>query len=457
MSIFKRNHNYSYRRPSWEIYQNQLNRNQRGKRRKGWTIGIIVALVAGLSTYLGWLSQSAGKAPLPEAAEIQAEAQGPLLSRKDVKLLLSTADVNNLTDNRIEINVRQQKFQLATSLDPALQSYLSNLMDRKNSRYIAIVAMEPDSGRIVSLAGFDKTSPESNPCLQSSYPAASVFKIVTAAAAVDTCGLTPGTPLYFNGDKYTLYKSQLSDTHNRYTHKVSFRDSFAQSVNPVFGKLGMGKLKKTILEEFGKGFGFNDALEFELSIPPSQLQIKDTPYNWAEIACGFNNDTTLSPVHAAMMVSAVVNQGEMVLPTVIDRILDDQGNLLYESHPQRYGRAMSEDAAQVLTQLMEATVRSGTARKAFRKQDRTLKNITLGGKTGSIFNTAHDVRFDWFVGFAQGSKKDARHLVVAVLVGHEEYIGTRAATYARKAISFYFSNQLAHRNTDAETNDNTDG
>lgn len=444
MSIIGYNHNRNTRRPGWQDYQKRLNRSRRSRKGRTWIPALVACVALMLIFYLGWTSQSTATAPLPEAIAVAAPSQSQRLSQKDVQLLLSHARIENLNSRRIQVRLGQQQFDLHTSLNMDLQGHLVAAMDRRNSRYIAVVAMDPDSGRILSLAGFNKSDPGINPCTDNHFPAASIFKIVTAAAAVDVCGLKPDARLDFNGDKYTLYKSQLKDRHNRYTNSMSFRDSFAQSVNPVFGKLGMGRLKKPILERYGEAFGFNQSIGFELPMPPSRLEVKDNPYHWAEIACGFNNDTTLSPVHAAVMVSAVVNQGEMMSPTVVDRMLDANGTVLYQAQRQRYGRVMTEAASQTLAQLMAATVSSGTARKAFRHRssDRVLSALTVGGKTGSIFNKAHDVRFDWFVGFAQ-QKKGPDKLVVAVLVGHEDYIGTRAATYARIAMQYYFGNHLA--------------
>jgi len=450
MSISRHNHKPS----SWQDFQKRLNRSRRTHRGRKW-ISILVACGAlVLIFYMGRTSQSGATAPPPEAIEMPAPSQALRLNKKDVQLLLSHARIKDLDDRHIQVRLGQQQFDLHTSLDLNLQEQLLAAMDRRNSRYIAIVAMDPHSGRILSLAGFNKSDPELNPCIDNHFPAASLFKIVTAAAAVDVCGLEPDTRLDFNGDKYTLYKNQLKDQHNRYSNRMSFRDSFAQSVNPVFGKLGMGHLRKPILKQYGEAFGFNQPIEFELPVLPSRLEIKDSPYNWAEIACGFNNETTLSPVHAAMMVSAVVNHGEMVLPTIVDRIVDGDGTMLYRGQQQSYGRVMTESASEVLAQLMEATVSSGTASKAFRRRsrDRILSALVLGGKTGSIFNRDHDVRFDWFVGFAQ-QKKGPGQLVVAVMVGHEAFIGTRAATYARIAIRCYFEKHLAH--VDGSSRDKT--
>jgi beta-lactamase class D len=107
---------------------------------------------------------------------------------------------------------------------------------------------------------------------------------------------------------------------------------------------------------------------------------------------------------------------------------------------------------------MQATVNSGTASKAFgrRSRDRILSTLKVGGKTGSIFNQAHDVRFDWFVGFAE-QKKGPDQLVVAAMVGHEAFIGTRAATYARMAMRYYFEKHLARMDGNSRNKSNNDG
>jgi membrane carboxypeptidase/penicillin-binding protein len=93
--------------------------------------------------------------------------------------------------------------------------------------------------------------------------------------------------------------------------------------------------------------------------------------------------------------------------------------------------------------MMEETVQSGTARKAFHGQmrDPVLSQLRIGGKTGSISNRTNEVRFDWFVGFAD-AKDGSGQLAVAVMVAHEEYIGVRAGTYARMAMVHYFKKQV---------------
>jgi len=379
------------------------------------------------------------EAPPTPAALFSIRKGDRIMAKKDAQLLLAGLNLGHLMDQSVTLPTQGQAFEVQTHLDPKLQGLLVNAMDRKNSRFIGIVVMEAESGKIRALAGFDKTDPRANPCLQSTFPAASLFKIVTAAAAVDHCGFTNHTPISFNGYKHTLYKSQLKESQNKYTHTISFSDSFAQSVNPVFGKIGSLRLGKELLETYGLGFGFNQPLDFELAVAPSHLAVTEAPYRLAEIASGFNNETTISPLHAAVIVSAVLNQGRLVTPSFVERITDADGKLLYQSQTTWQRRAMTSKASAIVAAMMEETVQSGTARKAFRGQmrDPVLSQLRIGGKTGSISNRTNDLRFDWFVGFAD-AKDGSGQLAVAVMVAHEEYIGVRAGTYARMAITHYF-------------------
>ena len=403
--------------------------------------GSLLALVAIVGIY--GLVRSAGNLPRVMAALISTPAPPVVepVSKEDVRQLLDENAFNNLAEKSFALPVEGRVLQVETTLDMDLQNYLLEKIDRVNSRHVGIVVMEAETGRLLAMAGFDKTDSAGNPCLRSDFPAASIFKIVTAASAVDQCGYAADSPMHFNGYKHTLYKRQLTDTVNRHSTTVSLRDAFAESVNPVFGKIGELRLRKPLLEKSADNFGFNEPLDFELSLPPSHFQVSDEPYNWAEVASGFNRDTTISPLHGAVMASAVLNGGAMVAPSIVDRIVDEKGEVLYRWKAGREQQAMSAKAAMALSQMMETTITSGTARKAFRKyrQDKILSRLQIGGKTGSIDNPSHDVRYDWFVGFAR-ERQGHGAVVVAVMVGHEKYIGIRATEYARMAMTCYFGN-----------------
>ena len=452
-NLFKQNPGRN-KSSNWRDFQIELKR--KSKERRLWNNpGIRLTLLSLLVSFTLFILGTLLWDKSPQAPTTVAEASLPptsalqFKSKKDIQELFSEHGLYNLVSKTIKLPVNDQVLQVETSLDSRLQNFLLEKMDRKNSRYIGIVVMEADTGRILSLAGFDKANPSANPCLSSQFPAASIFKIVTAAAAVDHCGLTAESQMHFNGYKHTLYKSQLKERTNRYTNTISFKNAFAQSVNPVFGKIGQLRLGGTQLEKFADAFGFNTPFDFELPLAPSHFKVEDRPYNWAELASGFNNDTTISPLHGAIMASAVLNEGRLVEPSIVDRIVDSQGEILYQWSPVSEQQAMSSEASSILNQLMQTTISSGTSRKSFRgyRRDRILSQLQIGGKTGSIDNRTHDQRYDWFVGFAKGRQGESK-LAIAVMVAHQDYIGIRASRYARMAMKYYFQNCLASNDQD---------
>ncbi|MBW1960621.1 MAG: PbpA [Deltaproteobacteria bacterium] len=378
-------------------------------------------------------------------ASLRAESKYEL-SKTEIQQLLADRRIFNFEKDGFEATYRGKPVWVDTSLDISLQRYLKKKLKRSTSRYIGIVIMDAATGKILSMVGYDKTDPSNNPCIDHRFPAASIFKIVTAAAVIETYGLAPNAEFTYNGRKYTLYKSQLKERRNRYTRKITLRDSFAQSVNPVFGKIGANRLGKIKLEKYAETFGFNRIIDFEIPFSPSSVTLSDEPYQLAEIASGFNRKTTLSALHGALLAAIIVNDGRFISPTIIEKVTDEDGRILYHSKHPELKEAISSEASQVVGTLMQATIRSGTSRKAFRgyRKDRVLSRLIIGGKTGSIYNKTRDARFDWFVGFAK-EKRGPKKMAIAVVVAHEKYIGIRASQYARMAIRHYFKNLYSKR------------
>ena len=381
--------------------------------------------------------------PLPTPEAEPREPAAPI-AKQALQDLVADSQLANIHDNRFQIRQNGQALTVHTSIDVDLQRFIESKLDKKNSRYIGIVVMDPSNGRILALVGYDKLDPSNNPCLDSSFPAASIFKIITAAAAVEKCDLESDSELYYSGRKHTLYKSQLRESITKWTNRISFKDSFAQSVNPVFGKLGALHLGGQLLKTYAEAFGFNRTINFEIPVAPSQTEVSDEPYELAEIASGFNRKTRMSPLHGALIAATILNRGKLIEPAIVDRITDEQGREVYRSQPVTVDQAMTPETSKVVNELMEATVRSGTARREFRRysRDKILSRLDIGGKTGSINNRDDDARFDWFVGYAKEKQGD-QAIVISVMVAHEEYIGIRATRYARMAIREYFQNVFA--------------
>jgi len=431
--------------PDWHAHQHLFARtryrNLMWKRiaRISCLTAMIIAAVYSMTQCFQWIRGN-GDTPSETIASTADDTKIRADDKQLARELLQETPIINLREPSFQIQRQNTTLHVETSIDTSLQTYMLKKLDRKNSRHIALLAMDPTSGEILMMAGFDKLNPDGNTCLVNSYPAASIFKIVTAAAAAEQKGLDSNSKLRFNGSQHTLYKVQLKDRNNRYTNHTTFQAAFAKSINPVFGKLGALSLQQATLSTYAQAFGFNSQINFELPVSPSQFNISDAPYHWAEIASGFNRQTTLSAIHAAMLSMVILNQGKQIDPTVVRQITNGSGEVLYQNRPSPAQQVITPKASRVVYDLMEATVRYGTARKAFKgfQKDPVLSKCNLGGKTGSIFNKKHDLRYDWFVGFADLKNGDKK-LALAVVVAHEEYIGIRAAAYARMIIKKYYA------------------
>lgn len=443
--------------PTWREYQAGLKKSAAKKRIKKKVViysPLLTLLLVMIYALVAGLSGTACRHNLPRYEsthndDSKTSETGKFIEKEKVRAALHDEAFVNLKTDKLDIAIDGKTLRVDTSLDMELQNYIVKRLDLATSRHIGIVALEPSTGRVLAMVGFDRTGEQTNPCTESSFPAASIFKIVTASAGIEKCGFHSSSRFKFNGSKYTLYKSQLRNRSNRYTRKISLKDSFAQSVNPVFGKIGSIYLGKAPLEHYAVLFGFNRHIDFDISLGASRVSLSDDEYQWAEIASGFNRRTLISPLHGALMSAVICNGGVFVEPTLIDRVIDGDGRIQYFGNHKKTDQSLLPETAKLVGKLMHATVRSGTARKTFRgyRKDKVLSNLYIGGKTGSIMSRKVDhLKYDWFVGFAK-EKKGERELALSVMVAHEKYIGARAAWYAKIAMRHYFQGYDEERST----------
>jgi peptidoglycan glycosyltransferase len=308
--------------------------------------------------------------------------------------------------------------------------------------YACFVALDVETGAILNLTSFIKSDEQwENLVMRSDYPAASVFKIVTAAAGLDLGKVSPGTVLPFNGKSTSLYKSQvLRHKTTKWTRNPTLKESFAKSINSVFGRIGIYQLGAENLSRYATRFGFGESMNTDFNLPMSRVGL-DLANQWqiAEAASGYTKDITLSPIHAAQMAAIVANEGKMVTPYMVRSITDTAGNEIYKARaiavPEQ---VISQRSATALRSLMTETTRIGSARKSFQGLNRykVYNNMEIGGKTGSLTGYSPKGRHDWFVGYAE---KNGRKVAYASLIINKEKWYVRSAYVARQFIYNYFT------------------
>lgn len=430
-----------YQAPAgWRDYQENLKR-ERQKRRwlgRGISVVFILLLIIG-AVFLINSSRTTLSTHISEVRKNITSLFHRTLDLESLKSILAEQAPTDLLASEVSLETNQGPLHIITTLDADLQEYLTSQLMIRTSAHIGIVVMDAFTGELLAMVSHDRENPKANTCVNSQFPAASIFKIVTVAAAMEKAGLTPQTPLTFTGGKHTLYKSQISEKTDRYTTTTTLKKAFASSINPVFGKLGAFTLKQETLLEFAHRFGFQQPQDFTLPMEPSTFNITDRPYQWAELASGFNKTTTLSPLQGALIAAVTVNDGKWITPRLINKIANGKGKERYQLRPFKAETIVTPQTARHLKTVMQATISEGTGKKAFNgwQSDSVLSHLKIGGKTGS-YNT--NPRYDWFVGYGMNPK--TKHAVsVSVLVGHQDLIGTRAGEYARRALKHHFKAQ----------------
>ncbi len=319
------------------------------------------------------------------------------------------------------------------TLQPKLQRYARKLLQRYQVPYGAAVMVEVRTGRLLVLAGWSSRDPELTSlelCLKAWAPAASVFKLVTAAALLSENKARPQTRVCYHGGRRRLTARHVRPDPKRDQECDTLAGAVAKSLNAIMAKLAYSYLDRETLLAHARRFGFNESLPFLLPVEISRAEIPADPIERAKVAAGFWH-TTLSPLHGAVLAQAIANRGIMLQP----RLLEAKGRKRTGGSWFRR-RVLTEYVAKLLGRMMVMTTTVGTARKAF-YTSRGLAYVPWGkvaGKTGSLTRPEPYVDYSWFVGFAPARSPE---VAFAVLLGNPPKWRVKAAHVARMLLQAY--------------------
>lgn len=340
-----------------------------------------------------------------------------------------------------------EKTDVQYTFNPTLQNAANKLLKMYKPDYASIVAMDAKTGKVLALANYLKedTTP-GNLAIKATFPAASVFKIIPAAVALDKYSLESSLLIPFNGASHTLYrKNVMSDVTNRWTRSISLKQAFAQSVNTFFARLALKKMEPDDLKEYAEKFQFNKPIVTDFPIDTSKAVIpNEKNYELAEVASGFNKVNTLSPVQGAMIAAAIADEGIMRTPYIVESLTNEEGKIVYQAEPSEISRPLTPEGAEKMRELMQATIVQGTSRKSFRPlvKNHQFMALELGGKTGSLTGDEPKGKVDWFVGYAiHGDQK----IAISAITVNKKYWTVKSAYLAQSLFKNHFKEDVASR------------
>jgi cell division protein FtsI/penicillin-binding protein 2 len=320
------------------------------------------------------------------------------------------------------LTLRQGEKEEALTIDPWLQEQLKGLMRTYQTPYAAVVAIEPSTGRVLAMAEHSEANPAMNGlCTRPLYPAASIFKVVTAAALLEA-GVKPDDATCFHGGKRSVSESELVDS-ARDTRCETMTTALGHSLNVVFAKLTARFLDAEHLRATARALHFNVPLPFPVPTQPSLASIPDETLPLSLTGAGFG-DVFLSPLHGAALAAVAANHGQWRAPVLFER---DVGVRAPE-------QALAPAAAEALATMMEETVKGGTARRIF--HERGMGVPGAAGKTGSLADKRPFRDYTWFVGFAP---REAPKVAVAAVIVNDPHWRIRATWLGREAMRLFLT------------------
>jgi penicillin-binding protein A len=334
----------------------------------------------------------------------------------------------------------------------------------------AVVALDPRTGKVLVMAsapsydpnlverhfgGLSKItancanpSPLLNRATAGLFIPGSSFKVITAAAALESRKFTPGSR--FQDPGYCIvYGKKVSNFADQNGPEVfgslDFRTGLVHSVNSVFCKVGQALGAKRILD-IAKKFGFYEAPPLETPTDERRASgLYDDgrlfyPTHDSQVDAGrmaFGQERMLvSPLQMAMVAGAVGNRGELMEPQLVDRIVTPKGHTILKKKPRLIRQAIRKGTARELADMMRDVVREGTGTAA------QISGYSVGGKTGTAETGVAHVNTTWFIAFAGRSEESAPEVAVAVVLQNQSGVGgTTAAPIARAVMEAILSSR----------------
>ncbi len=314
-----------------------------------------------------------------------------------------------------------------TTLDVKLQQAAYDALGKRKG---AVVVMEPDTGKILAMVSKPDFNPNTivedweeinadstnsrllNRATQGLYPPGSIFKVVTTLAywqqyhTLEKFHFDCDGELTQGGFTIHCYKGNAHGDED-------FYKAFAKSCNTAFSQMGLdmnlNEYKKT-----AETLLFNKELPLDFTYRQSSFTLATGEGDALTMQTAIGQGNTLvSPMHMALITCAIANDGVMMKPYLVERVESYDGKKVEDFNSKAYKKVMTEQEADILSELMENVVESGTATALSGKE------YTVAGKTGTAEhgNVSKTTPHSWFIGFSNVEDPDIVVCVIAEEAG----------------------------------------
>ena len=327
-------------------------------------------------------------------------------------------------------------YSIVTTIDTVIQQYIESALQSAVDQYqpengAAIIVMDTNTGGILGLASYpnyDLNDPYTirdaytlqqiellpteeekseargaareaqwqNKTITDTYEPGSVFKIVTASAALEEGTATVNSSYYCNG--YVEFKDgdgKLTiHCHNRNGHgQESFIQALVNSCNPAFMEIGLG-LGQDRFFEYYQAYGLTEKTGIDLPAERVGVYYDETMSNISLASCSFGQSNTVTPLQMLTAAVAGVNGGYLLTPRVVDRVIDQDGNTVEEFGTEVKRQVISEETSAIMRDGLEQVVSANGGTNA------SVAGYRIGGKSGTaqiLTNTVEEGEEEMYV------------------------------------------------------------
>lgn len=342
------------------------------------------------------------------------------------------------------MDVKEEGNNLVTTLDVELQkAALKSLSDNKG----AVVVIEPESGEILSMVsnpGYDPNTIDEiweeiaadtddsrlvNRATQGKYTPGSIFKIMTTLEYIRENKNYDEFEYYCKG-KANFNDFSIKCSNSKAHHTESLEQAFAYSCNSAFSNIGL-ELDMTGFRETANDLLFDSKLPIDIEYNKSNFNLDENSTTFDITQTSIGQGTTLvTPMHMAMIASAIANDGVLMKPYLVSQIETGKGYIVDSTSNQEYATFMSKKEAKQLQEYMKSVVEYGTGKTM------AYSDYEAYGKTGTaqIDNDNH-INY-WFVGYA---KKDNKTIAMAIVIEDVPEGSNSAVNRAKEIFNSYFN------------------
>ena len=298
------------------------------------------------------------------------------------------------------------EMRLRYTFHPELSEAVWKALERGRFEMAHVLVMDPETGAVLAYASTDSVHFPPN----KTYPAASLVKVITAAATLDRAPQAANETCHFVGSPWRLTRDRLRAPKGG--NQADMRKALATSNNQCFARWAVHRVGPNAMLGAIDRFGMLTAPA--LGTPSGHAEVPADEWALGELGSGLDG-LEITPLHAAQLASTLVH-GQLVKPHWVAGAWTSQGQRVAVPGDEGMRQVLTPElASQLRGWLVDTTVR-GTARRAFRGRGGRplLPGISVAGKTGSLDGTDPKGHYEWFIGVAPAEAPKIAIATVAV-------------------------------------------